>query len=290
MEPPPSLSQPLKTSLEKRRQQDQLFLLNPPASQQGLVDLSSNDTLCLRANPSVRKRFMAELNATPDFPLGATASRVLGGSDRHVMQLEKYLADFHGADDGLFFSSGYDANVALYSTLPQQGDAIVYDELIHASIRDGIRAGRASFVQSFDHNDVDSLVQVVESLCTSSASFLEGSQTIFIALETVYSMDGDIAPVAEMISRVKSVLPEGNFVFVVDEAHSTGLVGPDGSGYIRHLGLEREAIIQMHSYGKAPASTGAIVISHPVIKDFLVNYGRNFIYTTAPTFPAIATT
>ncbi|PFH61327.1 hypothetical protein XA68_17629 [Ophiocordyceps unilateralis] len=289
MEPPLSLLRLLQAGLERRRQQGQYFSLVPSASQQGLVDFGSNDTLCLRSNDSVRKRFLNELEANPNFPLGAGASRVLGGSDCHVMELERYLADYHGAEDSLFFNSGYEANMAIYGSLPQRGDAIVHDEMIHASIRDGIRAGRASIVQSFEHNDVASLGQLIDNITKSSPAILGGSQTVFVALESIYSMEGDTAPVTEMLAKVKSILPAQNFVFVVDEAHSTGIVGPQGSGYIRHLGLEREAIIQMHSYAKAPGALGAVVICHPMVKDFLTNYGRNFIYSTGPTFPTIAT-
>ncbi|KJZ75362.1 hypothetical protein HIM_05288 [Hirsutella minnesotensis 3608] len=257
---PRSFSRSLEAGLEKRQQQDQYFRLLPPANQLGLVDIGSNDSLCLRHNRSVRQRFLDTLSADADFVLGAGGSRVLDGSNRHVMQLERYLADYHGADDGLLFNSGYEANVAIYSKLLHPGDAVVHDEMIHASMHDGIRAGRASTIKAFAHNDVDALGQAVEDIRKSQSAIHRGSNTVFVVFESFYSMEGDMAPVLEMVAKVRSILPEGNVVFIIDEAHSTGLIGPHGSGYIRHLGLENEGIIQMHSYAKAPGALGGSYI------------------------------
>lgn len=256
MQLPQSFFNSLEAGLERRRQQNQCFCLAPPAEQLGLVDFGSNDSLSLRLSSSVRGRFLDQLDAHPDFSLGAGGSRVLDGSHRHVMELERYIADYHGAEESLLFNSGYEANRALFGLLPHTGDAVVHDAKIHASIIDGIRVSRASITRAFEHNDVDSLGHAIEHIKTSSSDILQGHRTLFVALESFYSMEGDVSPVTEMLARVRHVLPLGNFVFLIDEAHSSGLIGPQGSGYIRHLRLEGESIIQMHSYAKGPGVLG----------------------------------
>ncbi|TGO43875.1 hypothetical protein BCON_0772g00010 [Botryotinia convoluta] len=288
MKLPGSFSQSLETGLQLRHQQGQYFRMSGPANELGLIDFGSNDSLCLRGNGSVRKAFLSELQETPNFHIGAGGSRILDGSNNHVVRLERFLADYHGAEEGLLFNSGYEANVAIYSTLPQRGDVIVHDAMIHASIRDGIRAGRASIVKSFAHNDLESLDRVLEDVKNASQAILEGHRTVFIAIESFYSMEGDMTPMAEVLAHVNHALPAGNSVFIIDEAHSTGLIGPSGSGYIRHLGLEKECIIQMQSYAKAAGALGAIILCNSQIKEFIANYARSFIYSTGPLFPTVA--
>jgi 8-amino-7-oxononanoate synthase len=267
MELPQSFIRSLKAGLEKRQQENQYFHLHPPAMELGLVDFGSNDSLSIRNSGCVRERFLDELDATPDFALGAGGSRVLDGSNGHVMKLERYLADYHGAEDGLFFNSGYEANVAIHSNLPQPGDVIIHDSLIHTSIRDGIRGSRASIVKSFAHNDVDSLGHVVDEIKKTSPVIAQGHQTVFVVFESFYSMEGDMSPVADILSRVRELLPFGNCAFIIDEAHSTGLIGPQGSGYINHLKLQDEGIIQMHSYAKAPGAHGGMLLSRDLSFD-----------------------
>lgn len=256
MQLPQSFTQCLEAGLDRRRQQGQCVQLSPPAIELGAIDFGSNDCLCLRSSDAVRQRFLDQLNANPGFCIGAGGSRVLNGNTKHISELEQYLASYHGAEDALLFNSGYEANVAIYRHLPQPGDAIIHDAKIHASIHDGIRGDKASIVKEFKHNDLNSLNQVLEELKCTHKNILEGRQTVFIAIESFYSMDGDMAPVPEILTHVRQALPAGNAVFIIDEAHSTGLIGPNGSGYIRHLGLENEGIIQMHSYAKASGTLG----------------------------------
>lgn len=258
MQLPPSLTAALQSGIAKRRQQGQYFEMSPPATEMGMVDFGSNDTLGLRSSPSMHEIFHRELRKSTDFVIGAGASRCLGGSTNEVTKLERLLADFHHGKEAVFFNSGYEANVGIYSTLPQPGDAIIHDFMAHASIRDGIRYGRASIVKVFAHNDLQSLDDVLEKVKLGSADISCGRRTVFIALESFYSMEGDISPIPEILSHVRSSLPAGNGVLIVDEAHSTGIVGPNGSGYICHLGLEKEPIISMQSFGKGPGALGGM--------------------------------
>jgi 8-amino-7-oxononanoate synthase len=251
---PVSFLRSLESGLEHRRRQNQLFQLQPPAEQLGLVDFGSNNSLGIRTDAHTRERFLEKLAADPGFFLGSGGSRVLDGSSRQIADLEKYLASYHGAEDALIFNSGYEANVAIWSSLPRPGDVIIHDEMIHGSIRDGIKTSRVAIVKFFAHNNVESLRGVLQDVCVTSPDILQGRHTVFIAIESFYSMDGDASPITEMVEMAKDILP--NTIFIVDEAHSTGLIGPQGSGYVRHLGLERGSIIQMQSYAKAPGAMG----------------------------------
>ncbi|KAF9893463.1 hypothetical protein FE257_010775 [Aspergillus nanangensis] len=285
---PPSLTKALQSGITKRHNQGQHFQLGPPASEIGVIDFGSNDTLCLRTAASMRKNFLDELWKLPSFAIGAGGSRVLDGSNKEIMDLERLLADFHRAEEAMFFNSGYEANLALYTNLPQPGDAIMYDTMVHASIHDGMRFGRASIVKPFEHNDLQSLDNGLRDIKESSPDISSGAKTVFIAIESFYSMDGDIAPVREILLHMKAALPDGNGVVIVDEAHSTGIIGPNGSGYIRHLGLEKEPIISMQSYGKGPGALGGVLLCNSLIKEYLTNYARSIMYSTGPLFPTIA--
>ena len=159
---------------------------------------------------------------------------------------------------GCFFNSGFEANVAIFSTIPQSGDAIIHDELIQASIHDGMKGSRASFIKPFAHNDPLALRRVLEHVKDSSPAIRTGQSTVFIAIESVYSMDGDMAPAKEIVKEAKSAFSSGNFVLIVDEAHSNGLVEPNGAGYISHLGLEKEFTIRLHTCGKAMGAVGGV--------------------------------
>ncbi|GLA93867.1 hypothetical protein AtubIFM61612_003005 [Aspergillus tubingensis] len=283
MQLPPSLTAALQSGIAKRRQQGQYFEMSPPATEMGMVDFGSNDTLGLRSSSSMHKTFHGELKKSPDWrePMPRWFTN-------EVTKLERLLADFHHGKEAVFFNSGYEANVGIYSTLPQPGDAIIHDTMAHASIRDGIRYGRVSIVKAFAHNNLQSLDDVLEKVKLGSADISCGRRTVFVALESFYSMEGDISPIPEILSHVRCALPAGNGVLIVDEAHSTGIVGPNGSGYICHLGLEKEPIISMQSFGKGPGALGGVVICDPLIKEYMANFARGLMYSTGPSFPTIA--
>ncbi|KAL4875951.1 pyridoxal phosphate-dependent transferase [Aspergillus karnatakaensis] len=287
---PASFLNSLEKALAHRRAQGQLLHLNPPASELRLIDFGSNDSLNLRSSKFLHNAYVAQFSrlSNEDAFIGAGGSRIVDGSHRPVTELEADLARYHGAESALLFNSGYEANVAIYGTIPQKGDVIVTDEMIHASIRDGIKSGRAKRVLAFKHNNPTSLRAVLEDLIAESENIRTGRQMVFIALESAYSMEGDVSPLGAIITVAKQALPEKNVVVIIDEAHSTGLLGPGGCGYTSELGLQGEAVIQMHSYAKAPGAMGAVVLGPSIMKDFLSNYARSLMYSTGPTLPTVA--
>ncbi|KAL4967418.1 aminotransferase class I/II-fold pyridoxal phosphate-dependent enzyme [Aspergillus stella-maris] len=253
------------------------------------VDFSSNDFLSLSTSPAFRTKFLDHLQkAPPLYPFASGGSRLLDGNSAYAEELENFIAKFHNAPSGLLFNSGYDANVGVFSSVPQPGDLIVYDELIHASTHEGMRLSRAGKRVRFSHSSPEDLERVLQAEITSGPRLRDGSRSVFIAIESVYSMDGDVAPIAEFVRIVDRLLPRKNGYFIVDEAHSTGVFGPRGSGVVQDLGLESRMFIRTHTFGKALASHGAIVLCCPETRDYLINYARSLIYTTALGFPFLA--
>jgi 8-amino-7-oxononanoate synthase len=199
---------------------------------------------------------------------------LISGNSEYIERLEKKIADFHKADASLIFNSGYDANIGLFSSVPQKGDIIFFDELIHASIRDGIKMSRAEAV-AFKHNNLKDLYNKLK-LCNSNA---------YIAIESVYSMDGDFAPLEAIIDLSKQF----NAEVIVDEAHATGVFGENGGGLVQQFGLEQYVFARVHTFGKAMGCHGATVLGSEILKQFLINYSRSFIFTTALPFHSLAT-
>ncbi|KAF5986714.1 serine palmitoyltransferase Lcb2 subunit [Fusarium bulbicola] len=263
--------------------------LEPPApgSLAEMVDFGSNDTLSLSSSGLLGKEFLKELAKHPNFILGGRASRWGEGSTDYLFQLEKHIAEFHKADSALFFNTGYEANVAVFSTLAQPHDVVLYDSLVHASIREGMYRSRATALP-FAHNDLASLRQRLMDIKNQYEAVRTGLALVFVALESFYSMDGDVAPLEAILREVKEQLPHGNAVFVIDEAHSTGLVGPRGSGLVSHLGLEKHFSIRVHTFGKAHGASGAVVLSSRECKQVLLSCVRGLIFSTAPTFTTLA--
>ncbi|POR39150.1 Putative 8-amino-7-oxononanoate synthase, partial [Tolypocladium paradoxum] len=287
--------------LARRGSQGRLRRLTLPAP--GLVDFSSNGYLSLAANPDIRTAYLSRLqSARHGFSLGSGGSRLLDGNTAAAEALEATVAAFHGAPAGLLFNSGFEANTGLFGCAPQPGDVVVYDELIHASVHDGMRLGRARTLP-FAHNRVRcepgpaarsggnrSLDAVLAELTRGDEGgrFRTGRASVFVAVEGVYSMDGDRAPLREIADCVEARLPRGNGCIVVDEAHSTGWLGERGRGLVCHLGLEERVWARVHTFGKAMGCAGAIVLCSPTTRAYLVNYARSLIYTTAMGFPLLA--
>ncbi|WP_292533860.1 8-amino-7-oxononanoate synthase, partial [Mesorhizobium sp.] len=203
--------------------------------------------------------------------VGATGSRLLRGNDPEHEALEAKAAAFFGAERALFFGGGYVANFAVLTTLPQKGDLIVLDELIHASAHEGARAGRAE-VSLVGHNDADA---VDDAIATWRAK--GGVGRPWIVAESLYSMDGDRAPLGELTE----IADRHDAFLFVDEAHATGVYGPDGRGLAHDL-EGRENVVVLHTCGKALGASGALITAPGVLCDFLVNRCRPFIYATAP--------
>ena len=204
---------------------------------------------------------------------GSTGSRLLAGNYPLIEETERQIATFHNAEAGLIFNSGYDANLGLLSCVPQKGDTIIYDFLSHASIRDGIRLSPAQSF-AFLHNDLNDLERRLKS----------SSGNIFVVTESVFSMDGDYCPLREIVDLCKKY----NAHLIIDEAHATGVVGAKGEGLTQHLGLQEQVFARVHTFGKACGCHGAVVLGSNALRDYLINFARSFIYSTALPPSAIA--
>ncbi|PVH93500.1 putative aminotransferase [Periconia macrospinosa] len=254
----------------------------------GAIDFCSNDLLGLGNSGALRAEFNAELQRYPDMPLGSGASRMFDGNYGYLEMVEQEIADFHGAETGIIINSGFEANTAIYQSILRQGDAVVYDELVHASTHDGIKHSSVMVAKPFRHNDVLDLQNILTDLLEEYPLIRQGKRSVIVAVESIYSMDGDFSPLKEMIQIVKEMFPAGNCQFVVDEAHSTGVIGPYGKGLVCELGVEDDIAIRLHTFGKALGSTGAIILANKTVKAAIVNFSRSTIYTTAPAFTAVA--
>lgn len=243
----------LEERLDERRKDNRLLMMNVPRD---TVDFSSNDFLSLASSGISKKVFFQELARNPDFQIGQSGSRMMDGNTVYIENLEAEMAEFFCAESALIFNSGYEANNAIFSVLPLPGDVIVYDELVHASIIDGMAISRASTRKMFQHNDLESFREVVTSLRDSHGAIRQGTRNVIIAIESVYSMDGNLAPVKELMEITRQILPGGNFQVFFDEAHSTGLMGPLGRGMAVELGIEKQLGCRLHTFGKAMGCNG----------------------------------
>ncbi|OBZ96575.1 8-amino-7-oxononanoate synthase [Pararhizobium polonicum] len=233
------------------------------------ADFSSNDYLAFAGSTRLKAAITAAVQR--GVPVGAGGSRLLRGNHAEHEVLEEEAAAFFGAERVLYFGSGYAANAALFSTLPQRGDLIVHDALVHASAHEGIQASRAQAV-AVAHNDVGAFEDAIIDWRRNG-----GTGHPWIAVESLYSMDGDRAPLAEL-----AALAERHDGFlVIDEAHATGVFGPGGRGFAADL-ENRENVIVLHTCGKALGVSGALLGASAVLCDYLVNRARGFIYSTAP--------
>ena len=170
--------------------------------------------------------------------------------------MEKEIAEFFGSETAFIGHSGFLCNLGIIGSVALPGDCYLFDELVHASTHEGMKLSRASHKVSFRHNDPDSLREALCSLRVNHEEFRAGTKSILILVESIYSMNGDVCPLKELVDVAKDVLPLGNAQFVVDEAHSIGVLGPNGRGLVSMLGLEKEIAIRVHMCSKAMASTG----------------------------------
>ncbi|MBX7093955.1 MAG: 8-amino-7-oxononanoate synthase [Flavobacteriales bacterium] len=224
----------------------------------GLFDFCSNDYLGMAAMEF----------KIPKKNGGSTGSRLLTGNTAEALALEEYLAGFFKSEAALLFNSGYVANTGLLSCIAKKNDLIVYDELCHASLRDGIRLSNARNF-SFAHNEVFDLKQKIQR------AGCEGQ--IFIVTESVFSMDGDIAPLKEIFEVAEQL----NARVIVDEAHAVGVWGEQGRGLAQDFANRKELLARIVTFGKAIGSHGAAIIGSELLKNYLINFSRPFIYTTA---------
>jgi 8-amino-7-oxononanoate synthase len=248
--------------LEQRASKSALrSLRTSPASS---IDFSSNDFLSLSTSPVFRATFLEELAAYPDFKLGSGGSRLLDGNSVYAEQLERDVAAFHGAEAALLFNSGFDANAGFFSCVPQPRDVIFYDDQIHASVHEGMRLSRAGEKVSFTHNSVADLETKLVKCIQSDTLVLNGRRNVFVAVEALYSMDGDLAPIKDVVELVERLLPGGNGQIIVDEAHSNGVYGRQGRGIVCSLGLDSRIFARLHTFGKGLACSGG-KLCHPLV-------------------------
>ena len=264
----------LRHALQERASEGNLRSLS--VYDQG-IDFYSNDYLGLASSGELRRRINQLREQQEPLPQGSTGSRLVSGNSNLAEELEQQLADFHGADTGLLFSSGYAANSGLLASIAGIGDCLIMDELIHASSVDGARLSRANkFI--FRHNDADSFR---DKLIKARESSPEGS--IFVAVESVYSMDGDFSP----LSDLAQICTEFDAGLIVDEAHSNGITGRYGAGLVAELGLADQVFARIHTFGKGLGLHGAIVMGTSTLRQYLVNFCRPFIFSTAPSADAL---
>lgn len=244
----------LLDKLEKRKTEGtirSLSLLND------FVDFYSNDYLGFAKVKTSNKLFRN---------FASTGSRLISGTSEEAIYAENFLANFYHSESALIYNSGYDANLGFFSAIPQRGDTVFFDEFIHASIRDGIRLSFANSL-AFKHNDLNSL--------ESKMSKVKGVK--YVVVESLYSMDGDIAPLIEL----SSLCTKWGAYLIVDEAHASGVFGNFGKGMVSELSLENDVFARIVTFGKAYGAHGACILGSNDLKDFLINFSRSFIYTTA---------
>lgn len=269
----------LVQKLEIRKANNAFRKLGTPSD---LVDFSSNDYLGFSKNESIfnnAHQFLIENGIKQN---GATGSRLLSGNHQLYDVVESQLCQFHNSASALVFNSGYDANIGFFSSVPQRGDIIIYDALIHASIRDGISMSNAKGYK-FKHNDLEDLETII--LRHSEPCHLERSRkavskshhNIYIITESVFSMDGDTPNLVGLSELCK----KHNAYLVVDEAHAVGVFGENGTGLVQQLLLEHDIFARIVTFGKAMGCHGAAILGSYTLKEFLVNFSRSFIYTTA---------
>jgi 8-amino-7-oxononanoate synthase len=267
-----TINDSLQEILDKRKENS---LYRSLQVNEGMIDFCSNDYLSFARSAGLRQQTRDYAEKTVHLS-GATGSRSISGNSAFAEALEKELADFHHAEAGLFFNSGYDANLGLFSSIARKEDTIICDELIHASIIDGCRLSYASRFK-FTHNDTDDLEKKLQQIPVVAG------RNIFVAVESVYSMDGDMAPLQE----IASVCKKYNAHLIVDEAHATGVFGYQGRGLVSQHGLEEHVFARVHTFGKAIGCHGAIVVGSDTLRNYLINFARSFIFTTALPFHSL---
>lgn len=260
------LPKALQDKITEREQASSLRRLSVPNN---LVDFSSNDYLGFSRSAELAEEAHQILKQNGNTNNGATGSRLISGNHELYAEAEQLISGFDNAESALIFNSGYDANVGLFSSVPQKGDVVLYDEYIHASIRDGLRLSNAS-AYKFPHNDLNALQTLLYRFRE-----LDGTKEIYVVTESVFSMDGDSPDLIQMAE----VCYEYNALLIVDEAHALGVTG-SGRGMVQELSLQDQIFAQVVTFGKGLGCHGAAILGSELLKQYLVNFARSFIYTT----------
>lgn len=258
----------LSIKLKERADAFALRVLRLPG---GALDFYSNDYLGIAKNKLIENELEGRV-----YSHGSTGSRLLSGNYSLIEETEALIGDFHRSPAALIFNSGYDANFGLLACVAQRGDCILYDKLSHASIRDGIRQSFASSF-SFAHHDLADLERKLKQFSASS-------NTCFVVTESVFSMDGDIAPLSDIVSLCEKYHAH----LILDEAHATGVIGGNGEGLAQSLNLHDRCFARIHTFGKALACHGAVILGSELLRKYLINFCRPLIYSTAIPPSAVA--
>ncbi|KAI0888245.1 PLP-dependent transferase [Annulohypoxylon maeteangense] len=314
------LDDTLGVLLARRKSHGRLRRLSnaPPNS----VDFSSNGYLSLSTNPVIQKSLVSRLESELANSensnalrrrsiLGSGGSRLLDGNSSFAESLEAKIASFHNAEAALLFTSAFDANTGLLSCVPQPGDVIIYDELIHASVHDGTRMSRATKRIPFSHDSISETHQwrcsngedghvghqnksksqglddVLKQL-SGDEHVMSSKSNVFICIEGLYSMDGDVPLLKKIVETVDQYLPSGNGYIIVDEAHSVGVFGEKGNGLVCKFGLENRIWARVLGFGKAMGCAGGAILCSSITREYLINYARSLIYTTSMTFTSLS--
>ena len=268
----------LSEKLELRKQNNALRKLPIPNN---LIDFASNDYIGFSKNKTIFEETHQYLIDNICIQNGATGSRLLSGNHKVYQEAENFIAKFHQSETALIFNSGYDANVGFFGSVPQKGDFILYDELCHASIRDGIQLSNAK-AYKFQHNDFEDLEKLIERFQTELVE-------VFIVTESVFSMDGDTPNLEELAKLSRKY----NCNLVIDEAHSLGVFGSAeasrAEGLVQMLDLQDQVFARIMTFGKGLGCHGAAILGSQKLRDYLVNFARSFIYTTGLSPHAVAT-
>ncbi|WP_026977143.1 aminotransferase class I/II-fold pyridoxal phosphate-dependent enzyme [Flavobacterium tegetincola] len=265
----------LADKLDKRISNNALRQLG---SDTNLIDFASNDYLGFAQSKAIFEEVHTLLTVKNLQQNGATGSRLLTGNHNLYTETEHKIAAFHDAENALLFNSGYDANIGFFSAVPQKGDCILYDELIHASIRDGIQLSNA-YSYKFKHNDDEDLERLILKAKSNPET------TIYVVTESVFSMDGDTPPIEEIASLCK----KHDAYFIVDEAHALGVFGEQGEGLVQMLHLQKLIFARIITFGKGLGCHGAVILGSDALKSYLINFARSLIYTTGLSPHAVAT-
>ena len=258
----------LTLKLEQREQNNSLRKLALPNH---LSDFASNDYLGFSKSEAIFNRTHSFLIDNNIILNGATGSRLLSGNHAVYQEAENCISKFHHSENALIFNSGYDANVGFFSAVPQRNDVILYDELSHASIRDGIQLSNAKSYK-FQHNNFEDLERIILKLSSEN----QQPTTIFVVTESVFSMDGDTPNLEELVQLCN----KNNCFLVVDEAHALGVFGDHGEGLVQMQGLQDDVFARIMTFGKGLGCHGAAILGSQKLIDYLVNFARSFIYTT----------
>jgi 8-amino-7-oxononanoate synthase len=302
----PAFYRRLEKTLDAHREKGTLVGM-PPRWDDSVVDMTTSDFLSLSRSGRIRKAFLEEFASLgDDFRLSASGSRTQFGNYDYLQQVEREIAAFHKVETAWVCHAGFFANVSVLEAIALPGDAIVWDELSHASTAVGLRVSVAAHKLPFKHNSPDDLRNVLTRLRTEDDAFARGDKSVLICVESVYSMEGDICPLREMVQVAKEVFPAGSAQFIVDEAHSSGVLGPKGAGLVSRslhppayinsdrciqtqlLGLEKEIAIRIHMCSKALGSTGGVILCNKTVRAALLQSSKCLTFSGAPSVPMVA--